>query len=84
MEGFINNLSKLKKLSKNWAHHKRIQDDLTLWQIELELVNFENDLGGLYSSEEHKEKITSLYTAQRKILKDREESWRLRSRAIWT
>lgn len=43
---------------------------------------FENELGGLYSSDEHKENITSLYITYGKILKDRGYVWRLRSRVF--
>eukprot|EP00253_Pinus_taeda_P013872 PITA_13872 len=35
------------------------------------------------TEDEHKERITSLYSARGKILKDHEEALRLRSRAIW-
>lgn len=80
---FVQNLSELKKMSKQWAHNKRIQEDHSLLLIESDLSIFENDLGGLYNSDEHKEMITSLYSAREKILKDRKESLRLRSRAIW-
>ena len=81
--GFICNLAELKKMSKIWAHQKRIQDDQDLRQIEIELEVFENALGGLYILEEHKNKITSLYSTHGEILKEREDKWRLRSRAIW-
>jgi len=81
--GFIHNLVELNKMSKSWAHNKRTQDDHSLRQIESELTVFENEQGGLYSLDEHKERVTSLYTMRGKILKDREEVWRLRSRAIW-
>lgn len=58
-------------------------DEYSLGQIESVLSVFENDQGGLFTSIEDKEKITSLYSARGKILKDREEVWRLRSREIW-
>ena len=80
---FISNLIDLKKLSKNWAHHKRLQDDHSLKQIENDLEVFETEQGGLYRSEEHKNHITSLYSTRGKYLKEKEDKWRLRSRAIW-
>lgn len=59
--GFISKLTNPKKLSKNWAHHKTLQDDHLLKQIENELEVFEKEQGGLYRFEEHKNHITSLY-----------------------
>lgn len=81
-EGFVSNLKELKKLSKIWAHNKRVQDDRTLRETEAEIVDYENDKGGVFSSTDEKDKLTSLYASRGKILKDREETWRLRSRAI--
>lgn len=39
--GFISSLKDLKKLSQNWALHKRLQDDHSLEHIENELEVFE-------------------------------------------
>eukprot|EP00253_Pinus_taeda_P013627 PITA_13627 len=83
VEGFAQNLNELKRLSKIWAQNKRRQDDQTLREAEIEIVDFESNLGGLYSSNEHKDRISSQYADRGEILKDSEESWRLRSRAIW-
>eukprot|EP00253_Pinus_taeda_P032108 PITA_32108 len=82
-DGFIHNLAELKKMSRNWAHNKILQEDLELRQIEVEIGLFEQDQGGQYSLEEHKHHISTLYSNQGNILKDREENWRFRSRAIW-
>jgi len=70
-------------LSKIWAHNKREQDDQILREIEEEITALKNDQGGIYTSQEHKDKITSLLSKRSKILKDREETWRLRSIVIW-
>jgi len=70
-------------MSKLWAHNKRIQEDQTLCRIESEIATFENNLGGIYSSEEHKDRMVSHYAERDKILKEKEETWCLRSRSIW-
>eukprot|EP00253_Pinus_taeda_P016616 PITA_16616 len=77
------NLKEIKSLSKKWAHKKRTQEDHTLKQTKEAIEKYENDHEGIFSSLEHKEQITSLLAKRTHILKDREERWRLRSRAIW-
>lgn len=69
-EGFAHNLIEMKRLSKKWAHNKRIKDDQSLINAKKEIVEFENNLDGVYKSIEHKEKLTEPYVARRKILKD--------------
>lgn len=70
-------------MSKHWAYNKRLQEERTLRKIEDDVAIFENDQGGIYISEDHKKNIAEQYSAMTKILKDKEEIWRLRSRAIW-
>lgn len=67
--GFIHNPAELIKMSKIWAHKKRLKDDQALRQIEIDLDVFEKELGGLYRLEEHKHGITSIYMARGNILK---------------
>jgi len=45
-KGFSHNLTELKRLSKIWAHNKRVKDDQALRQAESEIAEFENDQGG--------------------------------------
>eukprot|EP00253_Pinus_taeda_P018951 PITA_18951 len=54
---FIQNLTNLKRMSKIWAHNKRIQEEQTLCRIESKITAFENDLGGIYTSEDHKQRM---------------------------
>ncbi len=82
-EGFVSNLKELKRLSKIWAHSKRDQEVQTLSEIESEIAALEDKQGGVFISRDQKDKITELISKRGKILKDREETWRLRSRAIW-
>lgn len=81
-EGFSHNIIEMKRLSNLWAHNKRIQDDETLRGAETKIVDFENNLGGVYRSNEHKDKLTSLYATRGNILKECEEACDLRSSVI--
>eukprot|EP00253_Pinus_taeda_P027834 PITA_27834 len=82
-EGFTHDLIEMKRLYKTWAHNKRIKDDQTLMNAEKEIVEFEKNMEGAYKVTEQKDRLTEVYAAKRKILMDREEAWRLRSRVIW-
>eukprot|EP00253_Pinus_taeda_P025504 PITA_25504 len=81
--GFVRKLTDLKHLTKNWAHQKRIQDNLTLEEAEKVIAEFKESSIGTFPSPEKKVEYTSLISKRSQILKEREESWRLRSRAIW-
>eukprot|EP00253_Pinus_taeda_P030204 PITA_30204 len=81
--GFVRKLSELKRITKIWAHQKRIQDNQTLQDAEKTIADFEAQSSGIFPTPEKKEEYTTLITRRSQILKEREESWRLRSRAIW-
>jgi len=57
-ETFAHNLRNLKKLSKRWAHNKRLMDDQTLRSVEAEIDSMEDEHGRAYISPEHKERLT--------------------------
>lgn len=62
-EGFVSNLKEFKKLSKAWAHNKRVMDDRTLRETEVEIVAYENAIGGVFTSLDQKDKLQSLYAS---------------------
>lgn len=72
-EGFTHNLMELKRLSKTWAHNKRIKDDQSLLKAEEEIAEIEKDLVGAYIVSDQRNRLIELYTTRRKILKDHEE-----------
>eukprot|EP00253_Pinus_taeda_P034846 PITA_34846 len=82
-EGFVANLKELKKLSKIWSHNKRCVEEHLLNEIELKIGNLEDNNGGAFASNELRDKLTELTIKRGNILKEREETWRLQSRAIW-
>eukprot|EP00253_Pinus_taeda_P030816 PITA_30816 len=65
------------------AHQKRIRDDHTVKEAERFIATFEDSTEGIFPNVRSKEQYNSLVAKRSQILKDREASWRLRSRAIW-
>lgn len=80
---FMANLKEFKKLSNIWAHNKRFAKEHRLNEVELEIANLEDNNGGTFPSKELRDKLIELTVIRGNILKDIEETWRLRSRAIW-
>lgn len=62
---------------------KRAKDDHILKDIEVELANLEDMDGCGFETSEAKDRLIKIEVDRNKILKDKEETWRLRSRAIW-
>eukprot|EP00253_Pinus_taeda_P032708 PITA_32708 len=82
-KGFVSNLKDLKGLSREWVHKKREQEDTNLKQTEKAILDLEEQSEGTFTSPEQKEQCALLIKQRSQILKDREESWRLKSRATW-
>jgi len=59
-EGFIRKLTELKRVSKHWAHQKRIRDDQTLKEAEKMITLYEDSSDGTFPSLESKEQYSSL------------------------
>eukprot|EP00253_Pinus_taeda_P032140 PITA_32140 len=81
--GFVKNLTELKHLAISWAKEKKKGEDERLAKIEMDLENLldERNLG--FISQEDKNTLVELENQKNIILKGREESLRLHSRAIW-
>eukprot|EP00253_Pinus_taeda_P026822 PITA_26822 len=81
--GFVKNLTELKHLVINWAKEKKKIEDERLTKIENDLADLldERNLG--FISQEDKNKLVDLENQKNIILKGREESIRLHSRATW-
>ena len=80
---FTQNLLRIKKLLKDWAIKKKVQDEQTINQIEEDLQKLQNKDGGGFLTQEDREKLYSLEASINKILKERQEVLRLKSIAIW-
>ena len=79
---FVENLGRIKQETKKWAHDKRIKDEQELKNIELALEEKMSDPVKAFSSEEEKEALINLEKRRQTLLKEREEAWRLKSKAI--
>eukprot|EP00253_Pinus_taeda_P003996 PITA_03996 len=82
-KGFCFNLSKLKHLSINWAREKHQRENSTLLHIELELSSLLDERSLGFITAEDKSHLVELENHKAQILKEREESIYIRSRAIW-
>ena len=82
-EGFCYNLSQLKHLSINWSKEKYKRDDHSLSEIESELSDIMDDRNKGFTFASEKSHLIELEKHKERILMEREETWRLKSRAIW-
>eukprot|EP00253_Pinus_taeda_P031782 PITA_31782 len=82
-KGFCRNLSEIKHISIKWAKEKQNRDVAQLIQIEADLTSLTDDRGFGFISAVDKCRLIELENQKSKILKEREESIRLRSRALW-
>ena len=80
---FMNNLTRLKAATKNWVIQKSLKEDEELRAINVELDLLEDPEGGGYAILASRDRIQMLEADRRRILQVKEESWRLKSRAIW-
>jgi hypothetical protein len=80
---FTENLKRLKDVVKPWAFQKRKNEDKELKEIEYELQRFLEEEGEILATTESKIRLLHLEKRRIKLLKEKEESWRLKSRAIW-
>eukprot|EP00253_Pinus_taeda_P014598 PITA_14598 len=82
-KGFCRNLTELKHISIQWAKEKLKRDSAQLTQIEADLFSLTDDRGLGFISADDKDRLIDLERQRAKILIEREESIRLRSRALW-
>eukprot|EP00253_Pinus_taeda_P033452 PITA_33452 len=80
---FMENLKRLKKANISWAKDKKDKQNEELIRIREELKKLESTEEDGYISQACKDRILHLENLQNKILLDKEEEWRLKSRAIW-
>eukprot|EP00253_Pinus_taeda_P036400 PITA_36400 len=80
---FMDNLKRLKKATIEWAKARKISQNEELSKIDADLRAMEDPEAEGYVNQESKDKILLLEKQRNKILLDKEEEWRLKSRAIW-
>jgi len=80
---FADNIKKLKRLIKDWSIAKNRREDAELKQVEEDLLRmYESDGGGLLS-QDTKDALSRMEGRRNSLLCTKEETWRLKSRAIW-
>jgi len=80
---FAENINRLKGAIKEWAVEKRRRDDSELKQVEADLISIYEGEGGGFISQESKEVLVQMEERRNQLLLAKEETWRLKSRAIW-
>ena len=68
---------------KEWAVAKRNREDAELKNVEADLLMIYEGEGGGLSTQESKEVLSRLEGRRNTLILEKEESWRLKSRAIW-
>eukprot|EP00253_Pinus_taeda_P008065 PITA_08065 len=80
---FMKNLKRLKRATIEWAANRKRKSNENLARIDEALSALEDPDADAYISQEAKERILGLEKRRAKILLDKEEEWRLKSRDIW-
>eukprot|EP00253_Pinus_taeda_P011881 PITA_11881 len=80
---FMENLKRLKKATISWAKDKKMKQSEEMSRIREELKHMESMETDGYSSQASSDRILLLEKQQNKILLEKEEEWRIKSRAIW-
>eukprot|EP00253_Pinus_taeda_P012218 PITA_12218 len=80
---FMENLKRLKKATISWAKDRKLKQNEEMTRIREELKQMESmEIDG-YSSQVSRDRILLFEKQQNKILLEREEEWRIKSREIW-
>lgn len=80
---FMENLKRMKSATISWARDRKLNQNEELTRIREDLKNLECPDSEGYSSQESKDRILLLEQRQTRILLEREEEWRIKSRAVW-
>eukprot|EP00253_Pinus_taeda_P014847 PITA_14847 len=80
---FWDNLKRLKKATIEWAKARKVSQNEELSLIDAELQDLGEPEADGYVNQDSKDKIMMLEKQRSKILLEREEEWRQKSRAIW-
>jgi hypothetical protein len=79
----MDNLKRIKKLVIPWEKTKREEEEQDLKNIEVQLDLFYQNIDSTFSSNTSRDELKTLEAKRRKLLADKEATWRLKSRAVW-
>lgn len=80
---FCERLYTLRRRTEEWSKRKKLRDDQHLTDIELQIAQLTDERGLGFISEDSKVLRNNLEKQKSKLLLDKEEQWRLKSRATW-
>ena len=80
---FYGKHKKIETCNVLWEKEKKLRKEFVLKKIETDLEAMQSLEGDGYESLGKKDKLIKMEAERRKILKDSEDQWRLKSRAIW-
>jgi len=80
---FAENIKRLKGAVKEWAKDKRLREDAELKNVEAELDQIYDGNGGGFLTQDSKDNLVRLEGRRNTLLLEKEEAWRLKSRATW-
>jgi hypothetical protein len=80
---FVKNLHIIKEKTKTLAHQKILKEDLELKELESKLNLISEDQGGGFDTTNAKLSLLKLEERRNRLLKEKEDTWRLKSRATW-
>ena len=83
MQQFMENLERVKNISKKWDEKFRRRQQTTLKKVEAKIIEmYENNREGVFSRLELEE-LEKLEAMKESLLLQEEKKWRLNSRALW-
>jgi hypothetical protein len=80
---FVKNLPIIKEKTKTWAHQKLLKEDLELKDLESQLNLISEEQGGGFDTTHAKLNLLKLEERRNRLLKEKKETWRLKSRVTW-
>lgn len=80
---FCERLKSLRIKTEDWSKRKRLRDYQHLMDIEIHIAHLMDERGLGFQSKDSKLLLNNLEKQKIKLLQDKEEPWRLKSRAIW-
>jgi hypothetical protein len=79
----MDNLKRINKLIIPWAKTKGEVEEQELKNIETQLDLFYQNIDSAFSTNTSRDELKTLEAKRRKLLADKEATWRLKSRAVW-
>jgi hypothetical protein len=80
---FVDNIKRIKQLAIPWAKKKNAREELEIGEVEAQIVRISHSDGDGYLLREEKEDLKIMEMCRRRLLEEKEASWRMKSRTTW-